>query len=53
MTVKDFTYVKINSINSSYFINNKIDWYVESNGNKSLTLVEDSKGTLKSMKNYG
>ena len=40
MTVKDLSYPKINRLNPSYFITNKIDEQIEeSNGNKYLRLV--------------
>ena len=45
ITIKDFDYVKINSVNSLYLIIDKIDGYIEcnfieeENGNKYLTLV--------------
>ena len=40
ITMKDFDYVKINSVNPLYLITGKIDGYIEEkNGNKCLTLV--------------
>ena len=40
ITMKDFDYVKVNSVNSLYLIMNKVDGYFEEiNGNKYLTLV--------------
>ena len=53
MTVKDLSYLKINSVNPLYIIINKINKYIEeSNGNKYLTLVatNKNKGTLKKYK---
>ena len=47
MTIKDLSYVEINSVNPLYLIINKINEYIEeSNENKSLTLVpiEECKG---------
>ena len=44
VTIKDWKYVKINSINRLYFIFNKINGYFEEiNGNKYLTLVPTNK----------
>ena len=48
--VKDLGYVKINSVNPLYPINNEINGYIEeSTGNKYLMLVptNESKSTLK------
>ena len=40
ITMKDFDYVKVNSVNSLHLIMNKVDGYFEEiNGNKYLTLV--------------
>ena len=40
MTIKDSKYLKINSVNPSYVISNKVNGYFEEiNGNKYLTLV--------------
>ena len=50
VTIKDLSYVKINRVNPSYLIINKINGYIEeSNRNKCLTLVRtnESKDTLK------
>ena len=50
ITIKNLSYVRINSVNPLYFIINKADGYFEeSNGNKYLTLVssEKNKDTLK------
>ena len=50
ITTKHLSYVKINSVNSLYFIIDKLDGYIEeSNGNKYLTLVSPDKNedTLK------
>ena len=42
--MKDFDYVKINSINSSYLITDKVDGYnEESNVNKYLILASTNK----------
>ena len=44
ITMKDFDYVKVNSVNSLYLIMNKVDGYFEEiNGNKYLTLVSTDK----------
>ena len=56
MTVKDLSYTTIINANTLYLIINKINEYIEeSNGNRYLTLVasDESKVTLRSMKNYG
>ena len=38
--MKDYDYIKINSVNSFYLIINEVDGYVEEiNGNEYLTLV--------------
>ena len=50
LTIKNLSYVKINSVNSLYLITDKINGYIEeSYGNKYLTLVltDESKNTLK------
>ena len=51
--VKDFIYSRINRVNHSYLITNKMK-IEERNGNKYLTLVptDEIKGTLKTMENY-
>ena len=42
--MKDFEYVKINSVNPLYLIIDKVDGYIEEkNGNKYLTLVSTGK----------
>ena len=42
--MKDYDYVKINSVNSFYLIINEVDGYVEEiSGNKYLTLVSTKK----------
>ena len=49
ITMKDFDYVKINGVNLSYFIIDKLDGYIECNSiekwnrNKYLTLVSKHK----------
>ena len=44
ITMKDFDYVKINSVNPLYLIIGKVDRYSEErNGNKYLTLVSADK----------
>ena len=44
ITIKDFDYVKINSVNPLYLIIGKVDGYSEErNGNKYLTLVSADK----------
>ena len=44
MTVKNLSYVKINSVNPLYFIIDQIDGYIEEyNENKYLTLVPTDK----------
>ena len=55
MTIKGLSYPTINSVNPLYLIINKMNGCIEErDGNKYLTLVptNESKGTLKSMKNY-
>ena len=50
ITIKNLSYVKINSVNPLYLIIDKEDGYIEeSNGNKYLTLVftDKNKGTFK------
>ena len=50
MTVNDFSYAKVNSVNPLYLIIDRIDGYIEKrNGNKYLILVatDESKDTLK------
>ena len=47
---QNLSYLKINSVNTLYFITDKVDGYIkESNGNKYLTLVstDKNKDTLK------
>ena len=39
MAVKNFSNVKINSVNSLYLIINKMNGYIETNGNKYFTLA--------------
>ena len=49
-TIKGLSYVKINIVNSLYFIIDKISGYIEeSNGNKYLTVVppDESENTLR------
>ena len=49
MTVKNLSFLRINSVNTLCLIINKINGYIaENNGNKNLTLVptDESKGTL-------
>ena len=42
--MKDFDYVKINSVNPLYLIIDKVDGFIEEkNGNKYLTLVSKDK----------
>ena len=56
MTDKNLSYKKINSVNPLYLTINKVNGYIEeSNENKYLTLVstDESKDTLKGIKNYG
>ena len=44
ITMKDFDYVKINSVNPLYLIIDKVDGFIEEkNGNKYLTLVSKDK----------
>ena len=44
ITMKDFDYAKINSVNSLYLIIGKADGYIEeSNGNKYLIFVSTDK----------
>ena len=53
---KDFSYAATNSVNGLCLIINKINGYIEErNENEYLTLDlnDESKSTLKSMKNYG
>ena len=49
MTVKILNYVIINNINPLYFIINKINGYIESNGDKYLAIVStaESEDTIK------
>ena len=56
MTVSNVRYATTNNVNPLYAVIKKINGHnKESNGNKYLTLVptDESKDTLKSMKNYG
>ena len=56
VTIKSLSYININIVNSLYLFINKINGYIEeSNGNIYLMLVpsDESKETLKNMKNYG
>ena len=56
MTIKNFSYVNINSVNPLYLIIDQINGYLEgSNGNNILTLVptDERKDTLKNMKKCG
>ena len=56
VTDKNLSYKKINSVNPLYLTINKVNGYIEeSNENKYLTLVstDESKDTLKGIKNYG
>ena len=53
MTVKNLSYVKINSVNPLYLATDKINGHIkESSENKYLTLVptDKSKDALKNMK---
>ena len=55
MKIKDSKREKINRVNPSYFIFNKMNGYFnEINENKYLTLVptNESRDKVKSMKNY-
>ena len=50
ITIKNFSYVNVNSVNPLYIIVNKIDGYIEeTNANKYITLVSTDKNedTLK------
>ena len=50
ITTKNLTYVKTNSVNTLYFIIDKVDGYIEeTHGNKYLKLVstDKNKDTLK------
>ena len=50
ITIKNFSYVNVNSVNPLYIIINKIDGYIEEiNANKYITLVSTDKNedTLK------
>ena len=56
LTVKDLSYATVNSVKPLYLIINKMKGgNEESNENKYLMLVrtDESKDTLKNMKNYG
>ena len=53
MTVEDYSYANINSVDQLYLVINEINGYIEeSNGNKYLTLVftDESKEILKKYK---
>ena len=51
MTVNNLSYVKINSVNSLYFVIDKINGNIEeNNGNNS---ADESKETMKNIKNSG
>ena len=55
IAIKNVGYVKINRVNSLYFIIDKVDEYIEErNGNKYLTLVSTDKykDKLKRIQNY-
>ena len=55
VTIKDWKYVKMFSVNSFYLISGKMNGYVEeTNGNKYLMLVptNESKEKVKNMENY-
>ena len=53
VTVRDLSYVKPNSINTLYFIIDKIKGYIkESNGNKYIILVPTN-DTTEILKKYG
>ena len=41
--MKDSDYVRINTVNPLYLIFNKVDGFIEKNGNKYLTLVSTDK----------
>ena len=59
--MKDYNYVKINSVNRSYLIIDKVDGYIECNsieekdGNKYLILVstDKNKKVLVNTQNFG
>ena len=54
MTIKDWKYVKIYTVNPLYLISNKVNGYFEeTNGNNYLTLVptNESKEKKKNMEN--
>ena len=54
--IKSLSHIKINSVNPLSLIINKINGYIEKGSeNKYQTLVptDESKETLKTMKNYG
>ena len=56
MTVKDFSYISVNSANTFYLIINKRNGYIkESNGKKYLMLVpnDENKDTLKQYEELG
>ena len=55
VTIKDWKYVKMFSVNSFYLISGKMNGYFEeTNGNKYLMLVptNESKEKVKNMENY-
>ena len=48
ITIKNFSYTKINTVNPLYFIINKADGYIkENNENKYLPLISTGKNILK------
>ena len=54
--IKEWKYLKINSVNPLYLIFNKVNGHFEEiNGNKYLTLVptNENKEKIKNMKNCG
>ena len=54
--IKEWKYLKINSVNPLYLIFNKVNGHFEGiNGNKYLTLVptNENKEKIKNMKNCG
>ena len=54
VTIKNLSYININSINLLYLIINKVDGYIEEgNGSKYLTLVSTDKNKDTLNKVYG
>ena len=54
VTIKNLSYININSINLLYLIINKVDGYIEEgNGSKYLTLVSTDKNKDTLIKVYG